>query len=499
MPTVSDIEDSFFQKACETVVGPAKAELVQLFKLAGFATPAMLRSKHHTFATMGEGDSAALAEVDADMRGAASQPGAPARCPWPPTPSVGSAIIQKVVLTSATLAAAEASAIGMAMVGTTAPAPAATATTAASTAAADKKTAVNLFDLTEKVNACNIDADARVKYEVVARLNKAYVDKVPLHLTLNEFGLQIAAQSADPETHEILGSQWVKVKDGDSKVKVGKINNTIELIEFMENRAQAISTAGTFDVAVVAAAHGRAPPTAEQKLDQSLINFIGDDPSAGVGKVKLCSMDCFATAAVQKTRVDRMRAFLKSYPNVPVSKCIALDTNVEKQYQNLLLRGFTADKGCYNVSAKMPELWSYSALETPSSEAANDSHAGGNNGDAGGGGGGGGGGAQKGKRSQDRTADQQAQAQQRRIEQQEKQIQNLKNGKRGGKGAGGGGRGAPYDQHYAYGPHHGYGGGGLHHSYGQPYQQPPPWAQGWAQQGQGKGGGRPPPIGKLPR
>ena len=372
---------------------------------------------------------------------------------WPASTPNTFPFLRIMVLAARKMQDQEAAALTGA-VGATAAMPAATATTtAASDKAALESKGGQLFTAAEMVHhPVEYAADARVSYEMVAKLHRANVTNTPIAFALAEFTLQLKLNKSQAESYEHLGKTYTVQ---DEAAKVAKIDTDGDLWRMMERRKQAETVAGCFDVVENAKDKGVSPPAANLQEARSKVHYVSTDAS---GAKVPAEMDCYATNAVQEIQIARMREFREQHPHVSVEKCVSvIDAGIQKHIANSKLKGYTGDAATMIACTKCPELYSVSLVagHTPTAEGGETEREKG----------------AKGKGGKNRSAEEQSASDKRRIEQLEREVKNRKaqqgkGGKGGwdgwnsGKGGWGGGK------------------GGWNNN-------------GWQQQANGKGGGPP--------
>ena len=324
-------------------------------------------------------------------------------------PAKGRHYLRQIVVYARTIIASEGAALAK-LLATATPA-AVTATTAPPPAPADsaalRAMAGALYTEAEDVHKTTYAADERVKYEMVAKINRGNREGTPVGFALGEYTPNLTVTSTKDETYTVLGETYVK-KDGHAKAVTITSDSALE--RQMNRRMQAEVVAGCYDVDAAAVTKGCPPPTGDCVRAQSAINYVHQDPATGNLTVK--STKLYASPQGQLVQITAMREFRERYPHVSAPKCAnIIDVGVQRDIANLKMRGYTADAAVWFACKKSPENYSLSLVEGAGSDGTN---------------GGDGGNEEETKTKKQRTAEDTNAAQARLIEQQKKQIENLK-------------------------------------------------------------------------
>ena len=443
--SASDVRQRFFAQSLNAITNGAhtapcflKVHIVNNQQLLAYS--AQLRR--------GEG-----AEFDAEVATlheamSEANPEAPGGVRWPNDAVKGTKYLRAIIAAARDLAAPEAAAIAA----STAAASTATANQVNGAAApadpnaAPKETAAQLsakgaelYGVASKVHKGLVPEDAteHVKYELVGKWHSAIKTQKAMVTALGDFALELRVSRSRPDVYEAFGKAWQPVDATDSTIK---IENETTLLSMMERRANTVVVASAFDYPGHLASLGKPAPEPPQALADGAVAYV----DAG----QVAQMTPYATPRGTQVEIDAMRAFRKQAPHIPISKVVScIDEPLQLKIANLRNKGYTYDAAVYHVCVKCPENYSVAKCEGPAATAATAEAAAATAG----------GDANpstepKGKGKRGRSEDEQKAVYEKRLAQQEQQIQNLKAGK-GGKGGGKGGGG------YGGG---GFGGGGWY-------------------------------------
>ena len=406
-PSMADrVKDQFFAECCAMAAGKAHAKsILKVLASAGITNCSDLRSMHSTFRTLGvTPDDTELTNLDVAIRAhVAANPGAGN---WPPNPAAGKAALCKIIIRSTELMVAEATATGTALASEAALLSGSSAAlTSAQRAELDKLKAKSLFETFEEAHGIMIEAAKRGKYEIIAKTHKAFTSNTPVSFALGEYCLNLQAQATEMVEYEAFGKTFYSARDGETASKQAKLASFDEMFACMALRSQARAVAGSFDIILNATDKGVPPPTARQKLAESVVKYASTDVS-GADIVR--KLDAFATPSVMDRETAAMRDFHLKHPHVSITNCInVIDAGVEREINNLTLRGWTMDAAVDYVVSTQPHLYSLQKVEST------DSPAGGSD-------------KTSDKSKVKKTDEQKSDSQTRLLEQQKQQIANLK-------------------------------------------------------------------------
>ena len=295
-------------------------------------------------------------------------------------------------------------------------APAALAVPPTDTAAQQRIQAAALFVSAEKVFNTLYEADRRAKYEQVAKCHKGMMEASPFSQPLGEYTTNLSISTSTTESYTIFGQEWISREGAPRAATIG---TDAELYRQMSLRAQTEVVAGCYDVLGNASDKGIAAPTGNKISAESTVLYVDTDAA---GKMHACKMACNATPKGQAIQIEMMQVFRERHPHIPLAKVVScIDAGIQREIANCKMRGFTADAAVDHACKKCPELYAVSLVEGAAGSA-NETD---KTGDKGGG------------KKRERTAAEAATANQRTIDQQKRQIDNLKSGKKtAGKGNG---------------------------------------------------------------
>ena len=422
MATVSDVQRDYLVHALSSISRGSK--LYDLFAKAGIASLNSLVAVHASFGH-GKIDARGLAALHSKLA-AVGKVGAVEWTKSFPTSAASEADLRKIVQAAQALWQKETAAVAAIALPSAAPStgPGAggTAATGTSAASGDDKAALRteaaaLFTKAEEVHGLVFEATDRVKYELVGKAARGKREGAPLVMPLAEHALNLATATSKEETYVAFGQSWVS-KDGHDKVI--KIGSDADLYRQMARREQLEVVSGAFDVLDAAARRGVAPPSGANVMATSTVRYVVENPTTKVLTAR--QMVCDATPAGQRVQTERMMQFREQHPHVPIAKVVSIiDAGVQRRIANLKMRGATSDAAVDMACKKSPELYAVSLVEGAAAEGEEEA-------------------AQttertKGKKRA-RTGDEQQAADKRRMEQMQRQIENLKKNK-SGKGNGG--------------------------------------------------------------
>jgi uncharacterized membrane protein YgcG len=350
---------------------------------------------------------------------------------WEADPDKASKYLRTIILHARNLAPVEAKAAYMPPPAPPAEAPSqATPVNEKEDAKANLARAKTAFEIASEVfPALDLDADKRVKYEIIGNLQLHAKKGEAVAYGLSQYVLNLSVSQPYEESYEIMGRKWTTSEVSLDKAKIKTFD---DLIDAMRNRMQAKVVSGTWDIFENARKAERDPPEDHKYCPESKVTYIKKDGTVG-------TMHCFATPKMQVKRIEAMIAFSKKHPHVAVVSGLVdtIDARIEKQIANFVQLGYTEDEAVRLVIVKSPE--NHNVALIGSSATASTSSAGETSGLAG----------DKRKGRDERSIEERYAAQSRAMEQKEKQIANLKDnkhGKGGGKGGKGGGGGDWYGQ-----------------------------------------------------
>ena len=234
---------------------------------------------------------------------------------FPSDPAKGAKIIRTVLICANSLAAQEVSAAAATALaattttthGLTGGAGPSTTSAAAITSEAFAVIGAKAFKAAESAYTeatLNLDAPKRVKYETVGRLQKGWLDGMPIAIPLGEYPLQLRLGKLQQDQVDLMGKSWVAKESSD---RAHVISGFDDMWVYMRRRAQAECVAGCFDVDKAAAARGDPPVAADKRRALSNIQWI----AAG----KIMSMSAYATPAGCAKEQEAMSDFLSRFPN----------------------------------------------------------------------------------------------------------------------------------------------------------------------------------------
>ena len=248
---------------------------------------------------------------------------------WPSDAGKGMRYLGAMIMTARSLAMPEAAAIAAVLIpvagSVTGAGSAAVVAPPAPTAASLAKEGMKLYETAGEIYGStghiymNLEAEYRVKYEIIGKLAAGYKARTPVAIPLGDFALELSVTTSKEESYSAFGQTWVSKDAAD---KTTRINDDFDLKRMMARRAQGTTVAGSWDVDALAASSGGV--LTYVKSARSKLSYI-----AGTS---IKTMDCYATAAVQFSELQQMEIFRQRHPHVPISKVVSIiDTGIQRK------------------------------------------------------------------------------------------------------------------------------------------------------------------------